>query len=767
MQMYMERTEKQRENERKRTDEYIMTRRDISRTKYNEKSADFILDIGLSNEKLVYESQYAPMVIFELSSNEIMKTSALASVEKITAFSFSLEATSDEFYDINTTSETDAEVLQQEVADTNTIKNVIGYTKLVEGLKNTLNYTLDGTGVVIGTVERRGHFDTNTHEFYSADINFVDAVDQTSEYNKHLETTTRVMVGSERGLAPSSKVYCSNITLLGVEQLIQSGVQLINISEYYSPWAISNSYEYYIGWTDWADHIVAQHGVTIVAAVGNTVSDTFNPKGYIYPPASGYNVIGVAAYQIGHEIYEDGSTQYTYTLDKSDDIMTMSSAYTDAYSGNTGAQKPDVIMPAPPAGGATSLATPILTSSIALMFQLKPSLSVYPQAVKAIVLASCHRKVLSSFNGEPDETIYDGITSRQGAGAPDVFAMASIVCQGTYGVGRIKENRNQAIRRFMLPDNDSLNANVSITWLMENNYSTEEDHENETGLHHGDVVNLSLSVYRNGMLVGQPSDLSNSSTEMLYFELDSTKTNYEIRINESETYLGTVRYGYAYCTDKPYMAPATEDGIYYIRNYYTDNYLTLDTVSNEIIMTSFTGNDNQKWIIRQRNTGGYEIYPGYSNVEGKINFGSQVGNNPYYKSIIGSSNLDLNIFSWETDSTLEPDAYVFTSTSDGNHNIMSYTYSTGVFVRSTNEPTVNMHRMWVLEDINYRQGDANMDGVLNVQDATYIGTALAASDGIDNFSNLQIVLCDADYSGSINVKDVTRIQKIVAQMYLY
>ena len=142
-----------------------------------------------------------------------------------------------------------------------------------------------------------------------------------------------------------------------------------------------------------------------------------------------------------------------------------------------------------------------------------------------------------------------------------------------------------------------------------------------------------------------------------------------------------------------------------------------------------------------------------------INSKPKVGSNPYYKSVLGTSDLNLSMKSWETDTTLEPDAYVFTSTSGGSNNIMSYTSSTGVFVRSATESVINMYRMWVLEDINYQNGDVNMDGDIDVTDATLISEWLGHTIVLSNAQNL---LADANYDGTISIQDATYIRKLIA-----
>ncbi len=61
--------------------------------------------------------------------------------------------------------------------------------------------------------------------------------------------------------------------------------------------------------------------------------------------------------------------------------------------------------------------------------------------------------------------------------------------------------------------------------------------------------------------------------------------------------------------------------------------------------------------------------------------------------------------------------------------------------------------------ITYLVGDANMDGKINVKDATQIQKAVA---GLVTLNVMQTIAADSDVNGKLNVKDATAIQKFVA-----
>lgn len=727
MQAYLKRTESLRKLERERTDEYIMTRREFSREKYNEKSAKLIKDIDIKSEDITFQSQYAPMILAEFTKHEVERLSHNDCVETLLLHT---------------------EPTEQLCAEIDTIKEHMGVNKVSE------KYVLTGEGVKIGLFETGGYPLPSCDELQYDKIHNVGGA---WPYD-HATNSIRIIVGKQNGFAPDAELYCADVDYADIEALVTAGVSLINVS---FGWLFagneSDSVFSYSAKDRWVDHIVSKHNVTVIASVGNYPNTTYFR---VLSPAMGHNVIGVGA-------FGDGGT-----VDLEDDILWKDNMYINS-NGNeasSGVEKPDVIVTKSILSGGTSSSAPVLTGLVALLIQLKPSISTYPQAIKAIVLASCHRKVLPATNDEVYETMYQGITERQGAGAPDFWTMASIVCNGTYGVGRIKGTNTQTVRRFVMPSYGASNMNVSLTWLREGtfvdkqgNALTDPNHTTST-LQAGTAVNLNLSVFRNGTQVGS-SNLEHSSTEMAYFNVNNTNWDYEIKINKATTsYTGTVRYGYAYSLDEMVMEPPTDEGIYYIRNYLTDKYLTHDTATDETTLQYFAstsvGRQPQMWVLKGTQ-GDYEILPAYGSVGEKLNFGAQVGTNPYYKAVLGTSDLNLSLKSWESDTTLEPDAHIFTSTSGGGNNILSYTSSTGIFIRSTTAPVINTYRMWVLEDINYRRGDTTLDGNITINDATAIQKHLGE---FEELNNMQFYLADYNRDGVVNIKDVTAIQNYLGSL---
>ena len=716
---YFVKTANQRTIERKKTNDFIKTRRELCSEKYEKESSNLVVDLGIEQDRIIFMSRYAPMVIANLTVSEIRELDGDNRIQSVSYYQEPEESTCtvDSVYETSN----------------------ISFTNGVFGLT--------GEGVKIGVFEMGGFPDSSCDELKNASITNVGS----GYVYGHVTNTVSILVGDTSGIVKDAEVYCSNSDFENVEALLDYGVQIINVSFawLYDETNTGTSYAYSTK-DKWVDHLVSYHAVTVVASAGNNGDGTDIQR--VASPAMGHNVIAVGA-------YNDMNTPLDYT----DDKMYSYSSYknTNGTDETTGIEKPDVVLPGNILSGGTSSSAPVLTGMIALMFELKPSLAVHPQAVKAIVLASCHRKVLPALD-ETRETMVDGLTERQGAGVPDVWTMASIICQGTYGIGTINSNRTTAFRRFVLPSYDATQMNVSIAWLRENT-RVDEDSLTNNNITVGEYADLDLAVKQNGTVV-KTSYNDSSSTEMTYVNLDSTKVNYLMQVNKMTNNTGTVRYGYAYSTNMAYAAPVTEEGVYYIRNFYHDTYLTLNSSTSEVDLEAFDEDDSQKWILRKYGET-YELIPASGNSNEKLNVGDQVGTNPYYRTIVGDNCLNLAVNKWETDSTMYADAVTFTYEKEGTYNILTmYNSTTGVFASSDTISTVNMYRSWVLEKINYRRGDVNADGSLDSKDWTSLQNYL---NGTEQLDNLNMFLADANYDGEVNGEDVLKIKKLIMGIDMY
>lgn len=180
----------------------------------------------------------------------------------------------------------------------------------------------------------------------------------------------------------------NNIQLSNLEKLISNGVKVINIS-----WGSGNSADCYNNWAKYTDYLIADTGVTMVCSTGNSSDD------YILNPASSYNCISV-----------NGYSYYNPVTNENEELLNNYS-----YKNGDGCLKPDII--APSLNNGTSTSAPYITGMIALLYQYKPSLMSHPETVKAILMASCHKKCSKLYIDNSNikslnETMIQGITDK-------------------------------------------------------------------------------------------------------------------------------------------------------------------------------------------------------------------------------------------------------------------------------------------------------------------------------------------------------------------
>jgi hypothetical protein len=181
--------------------------------------------------------------------------------------------------------------------------------------------------------------------------------------------------------------------------------RIVNISQ---AWQDDNE----MNWTDRAfDYWARQQNVTIVVAAGNEGE----ASGNVRSPAKAWNVISV------------GASDDRGTSDWSDDLMASFSSYVDPTSGINGhgdREKPEVVAPGVDisvlgvngitvTASGTSLAAPQVSGLAALLMNRNSTLTIWPEAVKAIIMTSA----IHNIDGPVDIPSYQDL--KDGAGAID------------------------------------------------------------------------------------------------------------------------------------------------------------------------------------------------------------------------------------------------------------------------------------------------------------------------------------------------------------
>ena len=255
------------------------------------------------------------------------------------------------------------------------------------------NLGITGTGARIAIIED-GRVDFG-NSCLSAN-NLGTRVPEDPEIAEHTTAVAGIAASTHnnfRGIAPGAGIYSSNIVSYinasNIAAAMDAGSTNADVSN--NSWGLNqcNTDGSVNVWGRHADYIVRYKWDTVTASAGNMGS--CNSEGYVNSVASGFNTIAVGNYDdLG-------------TVESSDNVMWPTSSWRDPISLHNDREKPEVAapgsnitttLPSPDlscnngeAGSGTSFAAPAVAGLAADLMQVKYSLKVFPESVKALILA--------------------------------------------------------------------------------------------------------------------------------------------------------------------------------------------------------------------------------------------------------------------------------------------------------------------------------------------------------------------------------------------
>lgn len=428
---YMEDTEKQRAEEYERTNAYIQEKRAALSDAYVEQNGAIIEKLSISSEDIIFRSKLTPSAIVSLMKAQILEVAQDTNVQSIS--------------------------LYDETEYVEPIRN-----KSAMRVSNIYNCSgLTGKGVNVLLVDRyhvRADYPNYDKVKYPENIQVLIGEDlyettYTSVFPSAPANEDPDNLGHGNQVVEKLQNYAKDVNVYSVqkEDLTEIEYAVENLAIHFinasSNYGTADSYKNDSN-AQWFDRLVNNCNVAVIASGGNGIGWQSYGWPYVISPASGYNSIAVGAYEISeYESSQDKMKDYRYN--PIEDANSIEDEKRVNY-------KPDVVV----AAGSTSLGAPSLSGIVAMMVQLKPGLATNPQLIKAILMASCHRKVLSP-DGSPNEYMSEGLTQRQGAGAVDAYRAISIVAAEQYGIGSIEEGENS----IYIGKIEAGNVNVSLSWL--------------------------------------------------------------------------------------------------------------------------------------------------------------------------------------------------------------------------------------------------------------------------------------------------------------
>ncbi|MBQ7604658.1 MAG: S8/S53 family peptidase [Clostridia bacterium] len=418
-------------------DGYIMAKRNAEAESYQDYNERILSSIDYIDE-IVYVSHYSPVVIANMTSDNIFELSANENLWFI-------------------------DIYKTEVQDEMSIANAV--TRVTE-VHNASYYGYTGSGVKIGMVESNIP-DSSILNNYTITIRPNTPIPSTSN---HANAVFLIMYS----IAPDATYYCAKLsqsendtTYLGaIEWLIGQGVNVINAS---CRFGVDS--DGYAGTTaKWVNHIACWDDVHFVKSAGDLGSSG------ITSPGMAYNAITVGG------LDDNRTTSYT-----DDDVFVISSYQTSF----TRCRKPDICAPCVGLSvstysglNGTSYAAAQVTGIVALLCQQRVALKTKQDVMKAILASSIN---MTSYNSYVPSLPGYGYL---GSGIVDAVGACFVNHNTRFKTGTIA---NGVTKTYTLNVYSSdTRIRVSLNWL--GWVTLSNGHQSTNGLGFSDIADLELKI---------------------------------------------------------------------------------------------------------------------------------------------------------------------------------------------------------------------------------------------------------------------------------